>query len=1319
MSRRARRIVFALCVLAALSLVSAASDDPVDEVNLFIAEVAMLPTEPIESGDVFRLDVSVALEGQGSLETDPYLEIALRRQDKPEACVTELAAVPRVELQERGAHTLSFAIDTLGLSGGRYEVVAEIQWDGVESNTVDNRVPLGFVIIADPRPELHPVELRTDPAVPLQWGETGTIHATVANTGRLGTGAFHLVFELRPIISPGEAEGSFDAECAWIEIGSRFVPGLARNKEVHITTALDVAALLESGLAESASPCPLPGIADLREGGMEFDLRACIVYPAPDTERAVDELDPTNNEIITRWKVVPSSLGRPDLVPLSVTFDEDLPLNWDDAMAATVTVANIGGRATDAGFAVRFSFRRLGDTAWNRIGSDGNGDGVADDRRLRYPLPIEVGANEAGIGVTIDPLSVEPGGATLRPGSYELRVEIDAGDEVLERNEANNTLIVGFSVRGTELQAEGIELPSTVIRQGSSLIVRAWIVNTGDRPAKEFAVGFYLNDDRFDTFVYADAEGLREDERTQVQGVLDTRDLPPASYDLRVIVDPDNQIPEYDEGNNAATMPIQLHPPAERLAELQVTAVRLEPSSPIGRGSDVLCAVSVRNVGEIDAESFRVRLEASQWQNDQLGWTPYAPALDVSGMAASLRVSSLERGEAALVRIPFSAAGFEVGSYRLRASVDAEQEVAEIDESNNATTVLFSIGEPIATSPDPYSPLPNLTCTGVAVAPSAQVEVGTLLTVTGWVANAGGAPSPSSEVTLYWLDPLGNTFRLSSAPVAALSIGQQMRYSFLVDTTDFILGSQGLFVVVDPQRTIDERSEEDNACRATVQIGVSAEGFLPDLVPISVRFDSPGATVGENTAVEPNQPLYAYVTVRNIGNVPSGPFNVAFETSLGVRIESWTGVGPLDQVEVSHPVPTGTSGTFSLSIEVDPDAIVQEDNESNNSIPNAYIAALPSYVVLPPDVVKPQLVAPALVSAGSARWLQADEASGLVYVVSDRGTVRAIGSRSDDPAGNVEVIAAFGAAVADVVWSLGAMSYAYIGTSEGENSAVRCVDLGSRATVAEVTLGSPVVALAGGGATGQLFAAVEDGIHRLTLAGSVLVASPMIEVPGAVLDVLYDVERATVYVLSTTGAHAYDQDLQKLCTLDAAELVGTPSVLSLAGSGIYVGTDAGTGAVVYAASHCMLMGDTEGRILVGWRYPRMGTLPSRVSSIVIDPRDIDPIYVATEAGTLYAFGFDGNPLWTYEAGSAIASTPLADKRSGRIFFGDDGGVPHVLTLDGVPAFEIDLSGYSGGEIRSTLAIVETREKTDLGTRFVRNYYYGTQDGAVYRIASQQ
>ncbi len=1321
MTRRARRIAVSFCVLSALTLLVAAADEPIDEVNLFIGEVSALPAEPIGSGDVLQLDVELRIEGQGLLASDPRLALALRRQDKPEACITELEVVPREELQDDGSYIVSFAVDTLGLSGGRYEVVAEIEWDGLEASKLDNRQPIGFVIIADPRPELHPVELRTDPAVPVQWGETGTVHTTIANTGRLRAGAFHVVFELRPKFTSGEADPSTgesspsdttNAFCDWILVASRLVPGLARNEEVRVSAALDVALLLQDAQAywTGGTSCALPPLSQLRTRGLDFDLRVRVVYPTPDVEQAVQELDPLNNEILGAWSVVPSDLGRSDLVPVYIAFDEDLPLNWDDAMTASVVVANIGGRTTETGFSVRFSYRRVGDAVWRAIGPDQDGDGTADDRRVPDPLPIEAGANDTRVGVTIDPRGVAPGLLPLEPGSYELRVDVDANDEVAERNEDNNTLIVGFSVRGTELQAEGLELPSSEIRQGSSLIVKAWVLNTGDRPATDFAVGFYLNDERFATFVYTDAEGLREDERTQVQGVLDTRDLPPASYDLRVIVDPDDRIPEYDEGNNEASTPIQIHPPAERLAELHITDLRLEPPSPIARGSVVTCRLTVRNAGEIDADGFRLLLETSPWRSEELEWGPYTP-VNLAGVLVGTLIPALERGEASSIEVAFSTEALVEGRYRLRVCADADGEIAESNESNNETIVLFAIGQPVSLVPDVVQS-PNLTCSELTVSPATQVEPGTVLTITGAIANAGGAPAATSVVALRWMDPLGNMHTITSRRIEALGPGQQAPFSFSVDTTGYLLGAQAAFVVADWQDSVVEANEVDNECAVGVQLGASGYG-LPDLVPVSVRFDSPGATVGEHNAVEQNQRLYVYVTVRNDGNIPSGPFVVAFGTPLGVDAEQWPGVGPQDQTEVSYPVPTGTPGEFALSIQVDPDGLIPEANEANNAVPNAYIAALPTYTVVGLAAPKPRRIVPpdsGGLSDAPVRWLAADAGSQHVYAVWADGDIGRI--RVDTDA--AELVARLAVSVTDVVMAFGATAYAYVGAGDGS---FRRVNLDTGTVSATAELGEPIVAIVLGDG-GRVYAAVEDGFYELSLSGTSYGVSRLVDVPGDVVDIRYDDSRQLVYILSDAGLHAYGIDLASRCRFGADEILGVPDAFALGGSGNFLAASAGSGAILYAVSHCTVTGDDTGHILAGWRYPRSGTLSGGITSVVVDPRDIDPIYAATDAGAVCSLGFDGTMQWVRQVGSPIRSTPLADKRTGRIFFGDDDGIPHILTLDGIE-IELDLAGYAAAAIRSTLVIVETRERTDFGTRLIRNYYYGTEDGVVYKIASQQ
>jgi len=1311
MTGRIRRAAVALCVLSAFALPAVADSEPVDWINLYFGAVSELPATPLESGDVFRLDVEVKADGQGALEEDPLVELSLRRQDKPEACITELALVPAAELADDGSHVVSFRIDTVGLSGGDYEVVATITWDGVEPSMLDNRKALGFVRIADPRPELHPVGLSTDPAIPLQWEETGMLHTTIANTGRLAAGPFHVVFELRPnallpldgVPSRSDASGDGAEEqsstCGWIRIASRLVPGLARNEETRVSAALDVAAVL--GTAVDA--CNQLNVENLREYAVTFDVNVRVEYPAPGAEEPVGELDPSNNAISGSWKVVPSELGKPDLVPLYVTFDEDLPLNWDDAMTAMVVVANVGGRAFESEFSVRFSYRALGDTEWESVGPDTDDDGRADDRRIAPPLPIEVGANETAIGVTIDPQGISPSGMVLEPGSYELKVEIDtrqggSGSTRLERNELNNTLIVGFSVRGTELQAEGLELPSSAIHQGDSLIVKSWIVNTGDRPAKDFAVGFYLNDARFDTFVYSDKDGLQEDERTQVQGVLDTRDLPPAGYDLRVIVDPDDRIPEYDEGNNIVSMPILVRPPVGRLAELHVTELRLDPPSPISHGLDVTCRLSLRNVGEIDTEDFKLLLEISRPIDKGQTWTPYSPLMNVSGAPVRVLIPGLERGEATTIQAVFSTAVLSESPYRLRVVVDPEDEITETDDSNNTTVVLFTIGRPTLPLPLPDGNRPNLTLSALSIDPTDPCD-DPVVTVRGTVLNEGGASSSGFTIAYRWIDPLGNQYAFGVEHVDGLAPGQSSPFARTVDATSYPPGLHRMFITLDPDDRVQETDETDNQGQIDVRICDGAT-VLADLVAIALRFDSPDAPLGGGNAVEPGQRLYAYVTVRNSGVIPSGPFAVAFTTPAGTETEAWASLGPQDQVEVSHPVPTMVAGVIELTVAVDPDDLIEESNETDNDL-------MGQYRVLDSTIAP----IPVVSGGGAAQWLAADDAVDIVYAAWTGGTIRRIkiGGTQD-----VQTIADLETGITAVAWETGPSPKAFVGTTQRTVVAVDLSDESAAPMIA--TFSEPIVDLCLHG-DGRVFVVLASGFAVVSFAGEAPTTSRVVAVPGTVFGCAVDASRETVYIASSAGVYAYGAlDLALRCSVDANELAGVPTAFAHGATGIVIGTSAG---VVYAMSHCTSVGGDTALILEGWRHPAIGSLGGAVLSIVIDPRDIDPIYVTASPGWLYSLGFNGTLQWSAEASAPISSMPLAETRSGRVCFGDEDGRPYVLALDGTPAFDIDQTGYVAGAVRSMFVIVETREKVEFGTRFVRSYVYGTADGVVYKIASQR
>jgi len=1323
--------------------------------DLIALPLADLPTS-LDSGTDLQLDVGVTCLAPEFLFENPRLQVSLRRHDKPEACAAAVEILAK-ELFEDGNHVETVTLDMDGLSGGTYEIVVEIDFDGrvIEQSEANNRTS-SFVRIDDPRIEIHPIGVVVDPASPIGWGESALIRAAFENSGGLAAGALYVQFDILPVFCAEEdgtasqliledgvcatgrwtagalgsgpaalAQAEADAitrmleqqdalcDALWTRISSVVVAGLARN-------AIDDASaiLVTPTLADDLAAAPIGGIDSLDFDGCEL---ICLLRVSVTPSQEIDELDPWNNTMYSAIRIRPSGLHRPDLVPIAIAFDEDLPLNWNDSMVATATVTNRGG-ALAKDVEVYFDYRRAGDVEWIPVQLRTSLVGPVEEPETIDLLGIEEGtntdsSNTRDVHVTIDPRSAD---TLLTPGTYELRVYVDKMLGIRERNEDNNQLISAFSVRGSELRPVSLEMPTDTIHQGDSLTVSALVENTGDRPVSSFNVSYYIDDVRFDTFYYASVsgQGLDEDERARTHGVLDTADLPAGEYLLRVVVDPDNEIPEFDEGDNVISTVLVVGPPEERLAELHPTQLEISPSSPVPLGVPISVTATVANTGSIHAGVFDVLI--TLWCDECVaGYRVAEQRISVDGLDRAAGTGT--------PIVQFDTLGLAQGSYRVVISVDPSPSVGtgilgaveELDETNNALSVGVRVGPPAPDSDgmQPTGPGINLSCS-LAASQFAVGEAGIPVVVDGAVVNSGQDGAGPFQLLFVIADLQGRPIESDASSVFGLGPGRTLPFSRNLSTSGLAAGVYTLVIEVDSENAVTETDESDNLCISALQVG-SAPGSVGnvDLVPVAVRFDSPGAAIGEDNAVEPDQRLYVYVTVRNNGTIPSGSFNVAFGTLLGVETESWTSIGPLDQVEVSHPVPTDTPGTYDLSIHVDPDGLIPEVDDDNNDVPNAHIAVLPAYTVLARVIPEPRLIVPPSTSAGAAQWLQVDS-SGRIYVAFASGRLLSIDSANANSGESVTEIVSLDAQVEDVAWTLGATPYAYVATSDGTGGAVHCVSLDARTVVAEASFGAQVEALARGG-SGQLFAAIGGGFHQLSLAGSELLVSRFVEVAGDVLDILYDAERSTIYVLSTAGVFAFNDNLQRICALDAADLVGTPAVLALAGSGVYIGTNAGTGGIVYAASHCTVTTGSGGHILIGWRYPRMGTLPGSVASIVIDPRDIDPIYVATEAGKLYSLGFDGNPLWEFSTGQPINSTPFADKRTGRIFFGDDGGIPHVLALDGSPAFEIDLADYSGDKIQSTVVIVETRERTDLGTRFVRNYIYGTIDGAVYWIASQQ
>jgi len=1220
--------LFLLAVCLALGLPAWAQEADLTPLALVLQPVTGEPGTAFLIGTEVRLVGTIRNEGTAPAG-EFWVEFSWRRVDKAEACCLERALVP-AGLAPGSEVSLEVALDTADLTPGSYEVVLRIDPDDRvrESDETDNRRSAILVVLSS-RPELHPISLEVNPSSPVERGETVLVSTEIENTGESTAGEFRVRF----LYWQGEIGASLAApETSWVQFGSALVPGLGRDGRLRIEQPLDTL------LLDLLSP----------ELGTITPHTIRVVVDAPDN---VSEEDPDNNEMIGSLGVLPSDLSLPELRPVALTFDRDLPLAWgnetSEEVTATVTVVNFGGSTAPGSrenpIVVRFAFRRLGELAWTDIPAD-------NIRPVREDIAIEEGRNS--VEATVDLVFDEP-------GSYEVMADVDPGNLIAEQNEGNNRIVVGLSVQGSELHPLGVEVGSAPVRQGDAITVVSLVENTGEKTATAFTVGFYIDTLRFDTFSYT-GEGLERDDSVKAEGVLQTTDLPPGPYTLRVVVDPDDRVAELDEANNVISTPLALLPPVARRAELHPTSLILDPPSPIPAGVGVRVVATLWNTGAIDAERFQVALA-------------YSPDHGVSWIRFSVEdVPSIARGERRAIEGWLPTSSLAAGArYTLRVLVDSSAQVEEEDETNNALLAGLFLG--VATTPSSLGA--DLTASDLVFTPPSPIPQRMEVRVCAEVSNTGQQAVGGFSVGLSYRTDLAGTFiPFATESVPGLAAGRSVTVCRTLDTRSLPLGSIEVKAVADSAGQVAEADEANNERTRTIYVGATSQ--KPDLSPTAWRIDPP-------SPVEQGVSALVCVKVANLGAGSAGSFSVSYAylatSYVSFATATVAGLAGGQTVEVCRALDTSSlaPGTYAVRMTIDPDQRVPEQNEDNNEL-SAYFT-----LTVPP---KPSLQA-LFRSSGVVRLFSGDVGNGTVYAASDDGKLYAL---NHDNASLAGFPFSAGSAIRALALDTGSVRTAYLGTANGELVAV---GLDSGLEIRRTSLGEEVLAL-DVDQFGNVYAGTAARLVSLTRTGGERWA---VALAGAARDLIVDRVRSAAYVSTSTGS------LVAVSTSGAPKWqadLGVPLTALALGEAIYVGTEDGN---VRAVS-------PGGTVGAGF------TAGGAVSGLTVDSGRStgQPVYATSADGKLYALDRSLRLQWTATSGAPIRAAARVDPRSGLVAFGSDDGKLYVVNPDGSAAFTASV----GSPIRSSPWIDALVERTGTGVVLKRAIRFGTEDKTVYRLVTR-
>jgi len=496
--------------------------------------------------------------------------------------------------------------------------------------------------------------------------------------------------------------------------------------------------------------------------------------------------------------------------------------------------------------------------------------------------------------------------------------------------------------------------------------------------------------------------------------------------------------------------------------------------------------------------------------------------------------------------------------------------------------------------------------------------------------------------------------------------------------------------VVDAKHEVEEQSEADN--ERALFVTISGGPAEPDLAPIpgSLRF-APSAQVAEG------EPLSAYVTVENKGSLCNVTFDVlfaqageAYETAFVRKVG---GLRATEERELWQQLDTSLPGTYTLTITVDPDGRITERDEGNNVLTGQFEVT----PAVPPKVER-------ILTGGAVRFLRIEETTGTVYATSNDGHLHVL-KRGEVFSESLDVTIEEGSDITAFVINPGAARAAYVGTKTGTIYAIG-LDSGDQ-VVDPVPLASTIFDLALD-STGYVYAGTDEGLIRLNWRLEEVSRSPE-TVDRQIRAIVVDDPRNVVYAITPATLLALDSDCVRLG--EVTNLQGNPSALALDARTVFVGTDAG---MIYAFDLC----DPHGRMRQRYAFAAQET----ITSIVVDEKGTP--YITSSVGKVYVLDSDGHLVWTFPLGEdayigGIHSVPVLDDRTGQIFFGDDNGRPYVLTSDGAVAFEVDLAESEAGVIRSTPVIDAVIVRDDMGTRLVRSFYFGTDEGYIYRIQTDR
>ncbi len=508
-------------------------------------------------------------------------------------------------------------------------------------------------------------------------------------------------------------------------------------------------------------------------------------------------------------------------------------------------------------------------------------------------------------------------------GSYYIIAKADADSLVSEVNEGNNAKASGAFIVGPDLIVSTLFAPSTT-GAGSTVIVSNTTKNQGVTSSGASTTKFYLSTDTSldsaDALLGSRAVAGLATGGTSVEST--SLSIPaattPGSYYIIAQADADGAVTESNEGNNT------LASNAFTIGADLIVSALTAPSTGIP-GSTVTVTGTTTNQGGGSAGASTTKF--------YLSTNTTFDATDI--FLGSRAVPSLAPGAASSASTALTIpAGVQGGSYYVIAQADADNAVAEFNESNNtAFSTAISIG-------------PDLIVSKVSAPPASGA--GLTISVTDTTKNQGVASAGASTNKFYLSSDTildSGDVLLGSRAIPALGPGvSDTGSATLTIPAATTTGSYYVIAQADADNAVTEFNEGNN-----VTVSSQAIAIGPDLIvwldlPASSSLASTASTITINDVTKNDSSAQAGASTTKF-YLSADAILDAGDVLIGSRAVPALAPGASSSASTLLTLPVGVGGTYYIIAKGDADNAVSELNEGNN------ITVTSTTIFIGPDLI--------------------------------------------------------------------------------------------------------------------------------------------------------------------------------------------------------------------------------------------------------------------------------------------------------------------------------------------------------------------------------